>query len=152
MNTTGSLQKVQGMIPTAIETARHWLKSNEEETIKGWSFHFADNLLAQLGKVDPHDPAAVFDKVEEELIFASDMPPGWLDTFPSYEEAPAIYLENVEACLHAYHEYGPLSDDTTPEEAQHSAVVCLLDQEATAAAQSFLYDLPTLKRALGLAR
>lgn len=152
MNTTGSLQKVQGMIPTALETARHWLKSNEEETIKGWSFHFADNLLAQLGKVDPHDPAAVYDAVEEELIFAADTPPGWLPTQPSEEEAQAIYLANIQACQAAYYEYGPLSGDHSLGESVHSAAVCLLDQEATDAAQSFLYDLPTLKRALGLAR
>lgn len=140
------------MSPTALETARRWLKRNEEETVKGWRFDFADGLLNQLGKVNPHDPRAVYDALKQELIFAADTPPGWLDTFPTYEEAPAIYLENVEACLNAYREYGPLSGDATPEEVQHSAVICLCDWEALEAARLWLFDLPTLKRALGLTR
>lgn len=150
MHPTGSLQKAQDM--NALETAHDWLTSNEEETVKGWPLQFSTRLLDELAEVNPTDPRAVYDAVEEELIFAADTPPGWLPTMPSEKEAAAIYLANLQACQAAYYEYGPLSGDHSLGESVHSAVVCLLDQAATAAAQSFLYDLPALKRALGLAR
>lgn len=127
--------------------AHAWLDSIRFDLLTGWDLCIKESFQSAISTVDPANPTAVYDVVDQHITALATDPARTCITYPDYtEDILRIFIGNQQRAEDAFYRVGgeidPEGSITSPIK---SSVLALIDHEASVAASRLRDSLPDLQ-------